>query len=208
VCQHIFGLFGNWALAAADLAAKLRSGEVRAQVLFIRDDIKTQNLSPEFWNSIGIHPLRDSLGWGTLQNNVPDWMFAEDGRLGRGGRAIAVPLAPLRPDVQVHSVHLGSLTPYGIYFRREDVFKAWPVGPVDETAAPPRRRGKRPKHDWPVEVAIELLRRFGDPRKITESNKSALARELAQGFSDRWGWEPDDSELRKLIADLLHPLGK
>jgi hypothetical protein len=188
---------GNWALAAADLAAKLRSGEVRAQVHFIRDGIKTQNLPPEFWNSIGIHPLRDSLGWGTLPNNVPDWMFAEDGRLGRGGR---------RPDVKVHSVHLRSLTPYGIYFRREDVLKAWPVGPVDEAAAPPRRRGKRPKHDWPVEVAIELLRRFGDPRKITESNNSALARELAEGFSAQWGWEPDHSELRKLIADLLHSL--
>jgi hypothetical protein len=132
-------------------------------------------------------------------------MFAEDGGLGRGGRAIA-------DGVKVHSVHVRSATPYCIYFRGEDVLKAWPeawpVGPVDETAAPPRRRGKRPKHNWQVEVAIELFRRFGDPHKIAESNISALAREIAQGCQDKWGWEPDDSDLRKLIADLLHPLRK
>jgi hypothetical protein len=67
-----------------------------------------------------------------------------------------------------------------------------------------RRRGTKPKHDWKKRVWREALRRIAKKGSVPD-NVSAFAKELAVYSQQQWGWEPDDSDLRGLLTQLIDP---
>src|SRR5262249_19212647 len=70
-------------------------------------------------------------------------------------------------------------------------------------SSPPTTRNRRKpepklKHNWPLEVAVEVYR-FREKEGRTPS-----ASELAQFCYDKWEWAPDDSDINKLLKILLN----
>jgi len=66
---------------------------------------------------------------------------------------------------------------------------------IDNTAR--RRPGPQPKHDWPIEVAREVI------RIVRAGKREPTARQLAQFCENQWGWQPDISAIQKLLKRLL-----
>ena len=62
-------------------------------------------------------------------------------------------------------------------------------------------RGDAPGYDWPTVVAAELIRLVRE--EGIPNNDSKVADRLSQVCQDRFHWEPADSEIRQLVADLL-----
>ena len=61
--------------------------------------------------------------------------------------------------------------------------------------SPRRQPGQTPKHDWPLVVAAEVIRRLGrEEGTLPPSNDPTLQETI--------GYEPDDSDMRKLLKFL------
>lgn len=105
-------------------------------------------------------------------------------------------LQPRAPDIPPIT------PPYALFFWAPDMKQIWPQGDAHEQpdgAAPQRRRrpGKQPKHDWPIVVARELIRRA----KLGERNPTAP--KMLQFCEDKLGWQPDIRQMQKLLKELL-----
>ena len=109
------------------------------------------------------------------------------------------------------------------FVRRADLDKRYPATPLapapggapaadaPATAAAPekkasdlrtddrrRKPGPKIKHDWKLHVAAEVHR-------IKESGKGRpSAPELAQYCYNKWKWQPDESDIQKLLRSLLN----
>jgi hypothetical protein len=63
--------------------------------------------------------------------------------------------------------------------------------------APRGPRGPKSERNWRPEVAREIARR------VTAKEREPSTKEMLQWCSDKWdGWEPDDSAMGKLLAQL------
>lgn len=65
-----------------------------------------------------------------------------------------------------------------------------------------RPPGPKPKYDWKGFTAAELIRMVhfdGVPE-----NDARISRQLCQSCVEKFGWQPDDSEMRKHVAQLLN----
>jgi hypothetical protein len=61
----------------------------------------------------------------------------------------------------------------------------------------PRKPGKKPKHDWPKHVARHVI------QIIRSGQDIPTARDIAQWCEDTLDYQPDISELQKLLKFLL-----
>ena len=94
---------------------------------------------------------------------------------------------------------------YCFFVRRADLDKRYPARPLalattSERRTDDRRRkpGPKTKHEWKRHVAAEVHR-------IKESGKSTpSASELAQYCYNKWKWQPDESDIQKLLRSLLN----
>jgi hypothetical protein len=173
-CQQIMAAVGSWQIVVADLAASLRSGKIHAI------DWVTCEGRP-----FGAYELSSAF-WKAHKISI-DTSWEGHPRL----------------TVKPRDFHPGQ---HNIYFRRADMDALWLSAPAAEPAAKSGRRkpGPRPQHDWPEQLAAELIRR-AIAGELQLNNDSKLADELGQFFEDRYGWQPDNSGMRKLIAALLAP---
>jgi hypothetical protein len=91
------------------------------------------------------------------------------------------------------------------FVRRADLDKRYPARPVAPARTSDRRTddrrrkpGPRTKHEWRLHVAAEVHR-------IKESGKGTpSASELAQYCYNKWKWQPDVSDIQKLLRILLN----
>jgi hypothetical protein len=69
----------------------------------------------------------------------------------------------------------------------------------DDVPPPPTRRrpGKRPKFDWPVYLAREVIRHIRTGKPVPKAKK------LADICTEKWGWEPPMGEINRLLTLLL-----
>jgi hypothetical protein len=74
----------------------------------------------------------------------------------------------------------------------------------DQLPPTSRRRKRRSEHDWRGRAHGELLRIIARTGKIPD-NDSATAQVILAMFRDKDDWEPDERDLRELIAELLRP---
>ena len=92
-----------------------------------------------------------------------------------------------------------------IYAWSANVNALWSTATDRDVAKPARRKpGRSPKHNWPTVVAAELIRLVHE--EGIPNNDSKVADRLSQVCQDRFQWQPADSEIRKLVADLLRPV--
>jgi hypothetical protein len=96
-----------------------------------------------------------------------------------------------------------------VYFvRRADLDKWYPdpakpaAHQPDDTPSKPttskRKPGPKIRHDWRLHVAAEVHR-------LKESGKGTpTASQLAQFCYDKWEWQPDESEIQKLLKFLVN----
>src|SRR5262249_41589020 len=91
-----------------------------------------------------------------------------------------------------------------IFLGRKAIDGMWPT----ETEVAPekvnlerRKPGRKTKHDWPIEVATELIRIVHN-EGVPESDHG-LAGRLRQFCDDQFSSRPAPSEMRALIARLL-----
>lgn len=189
-CKRIFDLVKTWDLVLIELAPKLKSGEVPALIrsipLFGYGDISTFEdhvFPPEFWNEIRIVPTGKSL-------QVYDWDHWV------GGKRRTGTLPGWWP---------GARSQYNVFLKRAAVERFWPASSEPKADTAHRRKpGPKPKHDWPIEVAAELIRRIVDSKvSVKNVNVAKLASSLLEWCNEKWRWQPDESEMRRLINQLF-----
>jgi hypothetical protein len=105
--------------------------------------------------------------------------------------------------------HRGGVVPtlqgFAFYVWKPDLERIWPTaappseGRADEAQTAPRRRkpGPKIKHNWRLHVAAETL------RILEKQGRIPSARELAQFCENKFGYQPDESDIQKLIKILL-----
>ena len=180
-CRHIYAVLRSWPIAAADLTAMLRSGKVGAEAWYVHDDqTYMQEVPAAFWSKIRIgQPWPVKDSLG-WRTTEPLWSD--------------YPWLRCRPEM---------------YLPRAAVIRTWPIPSAEEPASPPKRRGRRPKHDWPVEALMELLRQVADPQKIAElGSDSDFADHFCQLFMDRYDEQLELSHVRKLVGNALRQFRK
>jgi hypothetical protein len=83
---------------------------------------------------------------------------------------------------------------------RRDLDKLYPTA-VSAAASPPeparRKPGPETKHDWPIHVAIEVI------RIIRAGERMPTAAKMAQHCEDTLGFQPDIREMQRLLRRLL-----
>jgi len=66
-------------------------------------------------------------------------------------------------------------------------------GPADTTSPP----GPKPEHHWPKHVAREVARRALAGERIP------TAPEMLEFCRLKWGWQPDERQMQRVLHDLL-----
>jgi hypothetical protein len=91
------------------------------------------------------------------------------------------------------------------FVRRADLDKHYPARPVAPATASDRRtddRRRKPgpkiKHNWKLRVATEAHRINEEERRIP------TAKELAEFCVREWNYQPDESDIQKLLRNLLN----
>jgi hypothetical protein len=72
-----------------------------------------------------------------------------------------------------------------------------PVTPPAEDAKGRRPPGKPPKHNWPMVIARELIRR------AQAGEMMPTAPQMLQWCHDEWNWEPDIRQMQRVLRELL-----
>ena len=90
------------------------------------------------------------------------------------------------------------------FVRRAGLDKRYPATPLPATTSDPRtddrrrKPGPRIKHNWRLEVAAEVHRQ----RK--KGGRTPTAGELAEFCSKKFDYQPDESDIQKLLRFLLN----
>ena len=90
------------------------------------------------------------------------------------------------------------------FVRRAGLDKRYPATPLPATTSDPRtddrrrKPGPRIKHNWRLEVAAEVHRQ----RK--KGGRTPTAGELAEFCSKKFDYQPDESEIHRLLRNLLN----
>jgi hypothetical protein len=91
------------------------------------------------------------------------------------------------------------------FVRRADLDKRYPVTPIAQAMTSDRRTddgrrkpGPRIKHDWRIHVAVETHRIRED------EGRTPTAKELAEFCVGKWDYQPDQSDIQKLLRYLLN----
>jgi hypothetical protein len=185
-CQQIFGVAGSWELAAIELTKALESGKVRAldRVTYKDGKLEEYELLPDFWKA----------------NKISVWRKLRGEAAGERWLDFTNPLLLMGRERGAK---------HHVFFRRAGFDDLWPrasVAGAEPTTKPDRRKpGPRPRRDWPMLVAAELIRRALAGEKFPLDNDSKLARQLEEWLAAQFDWAPDNSEMRRLIAELLAP---
>jgi hypothetical protein len=183
-CKQGERVVGSLELVATRLKKGLQEGKIPSidEVITGPGTVETIDLPPEFWSST-VRIVAEP-GFGSL---VVAW-YPNRGSTLPGGIA----------QKSKHNIFLG----------REAIDAMWPTetgATAPGKVSPDRRKpGRKPKHDWPTEVAAELIRIIhfeGVPE-----NDHGLARRLKQFCEDQFSYQPPPSEMRALIARLLRPV--
>jgi len=105
-----------------------------------------------------------------------------------------LPSVPIKALRDFREIHL-----WVYYVWEPDIEKLWPSTAADQklTEMSPRPRpGKTPKYGWPLVVAAEVIRRLGS------GGKHPTAPAMIRHCKETIGYEPDDSDMRKLLKFL------
>ena len=164
---------------------------------------------------LGFHGLRQDLLSGRLESALrqisrdgqetwsllkpSDWRQWRLQFLSRFQWTVEIKVIPIDKDEAVDEHE------YCFFVRRADLDKHYPARPLalattSERRTDDRRRkpGPKIKHDWKLHVAAEVHR-------IKESGKGRpSAPELAQYCYNKWKWQPDESDIQKLLRSLLN----
>jgi hypothetical protein len=89
------------------------------------------------------------------------------------------------------------------FVRRRELDQRYPVAVSAEQTEPQQpaklRRtppGPSPTYDWPEHAAFEA------GRIVEQENKWPSAPRMCQWCMNKWGWQPDESDMRKLLKRL------
>jgi hypothetical protein len=186
-CQRAFACTSALAPAFAEMARLLKAREIQSAVSTTDPRTrKTQivGVPPEFWNEIGMQSAQQ------LQTRVAKWVKK---------KRVEATLPNWWPEGSFHY----------FYPNRNDVDRHWPAmgeaGTVNVVNTDRRKPGPKPRHDWPLEMAAELIMRISKNGGHLPKNDQRLAKDLLELCYERWQWEPPDSEMRSLISRLLGP---
>ena len=90
------------------------------------------------------------------------------------------------------------------FVRRRELDQRYPVAMSAEQTEPQQPAklrhtppGPSPRHDWPEHAAFEA------GRIVERENKWPSAPRMCQWCMNKWDWQPDESDMRKLLKRLL-----
>ena len=177
---------GSVRLAARDLQRDLRHKRMTAAVRHMRrDGTLNYTVGPAFWQNFDIVPR--------LSGGVSVRGKTEDTPAGK----------------VVHRL-LGGGSFY-FFVSGGDLQKLYPEAagavapePAEPSAEKPqRRRGRKPKHDWPG-IVIEIARRCH--RNGIPDNERAFARDILAWCQDQFADEPSESDVRAMVKRVCDAL--
>jgi hypothetical protein len=184
---------GSPTLALVELIPKLRSGEIGSLVRTIdlrSQEFQDRSLPATFWKEVRVRPSDD----GGLEIHWRQW-------LGEKRSADAIPdWWPAGEPPHFFSCFF--------FLKRADLDRHWPASSEPDQVGhhknDRRKSGPAPKYNWPLVMAAELIKRIHEAHGELPENDSELAQSLLEVCAKLWdGWEPSESEMRKLISQLL-----
>ena len=163
-CKRVFEFVRAWELVRVELTPRLRSNQIRSLVRAVdlrTDKPRDRELPANFWREVTIRAGDElEIGWRRwlsnkrVKNAIPTWW----------------------PSADLHrSVHY-------FFLRRRDVDKYLSAfgkqGAPGQAKNERRRPGPEPMHNWPIEVASELLRRITPREKLPKNELENCSRDV------------------------------
>ena len=110
---------------------------------------------------------------------------------------------PYAYSVSGHEKHAREGEAWHFFVRRRELDQRYPVAVSAEQTEPQQPAklrhtppGPSPTHDWPEHAAFEA------GRIVERENKWPSAPHMCQWCMNKWGWQPDESDMRKLLKRL------
>jgi hypothetical protein len=135
---------------------------------------------------------------GALHERPPECRIWRDGKLVRPAEVEHLSVLEGRDDAGRRYATIGDdrwdAVPAEYEFDADEV-----RGLLSPPTSTPRRAvkpGPEPKHDWPIHVTREVIRR------LIAGEKFPSAAAMLQWCGDKWDWQPDIRQIQRHLKDL------